>query len=134
MTRVAAATRRPGLLAAMLVSVSLAGIGLWAWLGPDTVDSVSTTGLLALLGLLVFPCATFATMLMEWRARGPADRGAHPAARRAGDTLPIRGSQHAAPPLSPGATPVLPCDIGPPGGMRPEKAKPAGAHAGSATA
>lgn len=133
--------RRPGLLAALLVSVSLAGLGLWAWIGPDTVDSVSTAGLLALLGLLVFPWATLGTMVYERRARGSAERAptvlapapthaviappAAPAFVRAASIAPDDASE---------PQPVLPRDIGPPGGRRPERTKAPAHRAGSSTA
>lgn len=140
MTRVAAAMRRPGLLAALLVSVSLAGLGLWAWLGPDTVDSISTAGLLALLGLLIFPWVTLGTMVYERKTRGNPDRS---------PTAPTRSPEIVVPPAAPGPEfvrafpiaradseqqPVLPRDIAPPGGRRPERAKTPAPRAGSSTA
>lgn len=135
--------RRPGLLAALLVSVSLAGLGLWAWIGPDTVDSVSTTGLLALLGLLVFPWATLGTMVYERRTRGSVERtpqAPSPAPTFTAVAPPPAPAFVRAAPMAPDDAsepqPVLPRDIGPPGGggRRPERTKAPAHRAGSSTA
>lgn len=74
MTSLAAAARRPTLALLMLVSIALGAVGLWAWLGPDTVDSISTARLAAVLGLLVAPAATGAALVYERHRRGPVDR------------------------------------------------------------
>lgn len=83
MTSLAAATRRPTLAILMLVSIALGAVGLWAWLGPDTVDSISTARLAAVLGLLVAPAATGAALVYERHRRGAVERRA-PEARRGG--------------------------------------------------
>lgn len=89
MTSLAAATRRPTLALLMLVSIALGAIGLWAWLGPDTVDSISTARLAAVLGLLVAPAATGAALVYERHRRGPVERRAPEARRGVAEPEPV---------------------------------------------